>query len=136
MAKRATARKTSSGVVVVSAPSAPTRRRSSSVTRRRSRKGKRHYRGNVGGGGGFLNGDRVGAIIGGFVLGMLDKNGTSLPTVPMLGRAGTLGVGLYFAGKQFRMPILVHGATAALAIASYQLGSTGKIAGVEGFDTV
>lgn len=135
MAKAKT-RRAPSGSTIVVAPSAPVRRRSSSGIRRRKSSGKRRYRGNVGGGGGFLNGDRVGAIIGGFLLGMLDKNGTALPTVPFLGRAGTLGVGLYFAGKQFRMPIMVHASTAALAIASYQLGTTGKIAGVEGFDTV
>jgi len=112
------------------------RRRGAVQRRRGRRKGSRRGR-PVGGGGGFLNQERIGAMVGGFLLGMIDKQGTAVPTIPMLGRAGTVGVALYFAGKQFKMPILVHSSTAALAVATYQIGREGKIAGdVDGVDTV
>jgi len=143
MAKRAPNATTvpAGGTVVIPFPQqqaiTTTRRtRRGSVTRRGRRKGSRRGR-PVGGGGGFLNQERIGAMVGGFLLGMIDKQGTAVPTIPMLGRAGTVGVALYFAGKQFKMPILVHSSTAALAVATYQIGREGKIAGdIDGVDTV
>src|SRR5262245_18606938 len=102
-------------------------RRSGGISMRR-RSGRRRGKA-VAGGGGFFNQERIGAMAGGFLLGVLDKQGTSLPTIPVLGRAGTLGVGLYFLGKQFRMPMAVHASTAALAIATYELGNKGSISG-------
>lgn len=118
-------------IMVPSGGGVTRRRRSSGGIRRRS--GKHHRRHNVSGAsGGFFNSERIGGILGGFAMGHLDKVGTKLPTIPVLGRAGTVGVALYFAGKHMKMPVLIHGATAALAIAAYQLGNTGKVSGVEG----
>lgn len=104
-------------------------RRSGGAVRRR--KGTRRRKGPVAGGGGLFNQERIGAMAGGFLLGVLDKQGTSLPTIPVLGRAGTLAVALYFGGKQFKMPLAVHMSTAALAIATYELGNKGSISGVD-----
>lgn len=118
---------------IITVPSAaPTRRRgrrSGGLAKRR--KGTRRRRGAVAGGGGFFNQERIGAMTGGFLLGVLDKQGTVLPTIPVLGRAGTLGLALYFGGKQFRMPLAVHMSTAALAVAAYELGNKGSISGVD-----
>jgi hypothetical protein len=65
--------------------------------------------------------------LAGYLLGMLDKSGTSFPTVPMLGRAGTLAVGLHFLGKGNKM--MQEASLAAAAIAGYEMGGTGKISG-------
>lgn len=70
------------------------------------------------------------AVVG-YVMGYLDKTGTAVPTVPVLGRAGTLAVGCYF----FRgsMPILRRAVAPLVSIAAYEMGRDGKIAGdVEG----
>lgn len=86
-----------------------------------------------------MNSERTGAIIGAFVLGMLDKSGTKVPTIPLLGRAGTLGVGAYYASKHMHMPMLNHAATGFLCIAAYEMGREGKVSGddgVSGVDTV
>lgn len=124
----------SSRIVVQAAPAR--RRRSASIVAVGRSAVRRVRKASTGTSGGFLNSERTGAMAGGFLLGVLDKQGTALPTVPVLGRAGTLGVGLYFLGKQMKAPIMVHAATAALAIAAYQMGREGKVSGVDGFDTV
>jgi hypothetical protein len=69
-------------------------------------------------------------VLGGVALGMLDKQGTKIPTVPMLGRAGTIAVGLYFFGKH--NATMRKGAMAAAAIAGYEFGLQGRVSGVEG----
>ena len=98
-----------------------------------TRKVKHHRRRRGGGGSSSLtSSERIGAMGAALLLGFLDKSGTSLPTVPLLGRAGTLGVGSYFLGKHMRSPTLNHAATGFLCIALYELGREGKIAGVDG----
>lgn len=66
--------------------------------------------------------------VAGYVLGQLDK-GTfgTLPTIPMLGRAGTIAVGAWYFGKGNKYAKLA--AIAASAIAGYEYGSTGKVVG-------
>lgn len=126
-----TARAASPTIITVPAAGGIRRRsrRSGGVSKRR-RKGRRRSSA-VAGGGGFFNQERIGGLAGGFLLGVLDKQGTTLPTIPVLGRAGTLGLALYFGGKQFRMPLAVHMSTAALAVAAYELGNKGSISGVD-----
>jgi hypothetical protein len=75
----------------------------------------------------------MGMAMGGFALGFVDKSGTSIPTIPMLGRAGTIALAAHFIGKG-RPGLLTDIRNAAAAVAAYEMGSTGKIAGegVEG----
>ncbi|MGO9921853.1 MAG: hypothetical protein ACLQIB_45060, partial [Isosphaeraceae bacterium] len=65
--------------------------------------------------------------IAGYALGMVDKSGTSIPTVPFLGRAGTIAAAAWFFSKG--KGLIGDVALAAAAVAGYEMGSTGKIAG-------
>lgn len=65
--------------------------------------------------------------VAGFILGNIDKSGTSFPTIPMLGRAGTAALALHYLGKGNKM--MQQGSLACAAIAGYEFGSTGKVAG-------
>lgn len=72
----------------------------------------------------------MGIAIGGLVLGFVDKQGTALniPTIPVLGKAGTLALVAHFIGKG-RPGVLTDVRNAAVAIAAYEFGSTGKVSG-------
>jgi len=73
---------------------------------------------------------RIAAIFTGAVLGWLDAQGTKIPTVPMLGRAGTVGVATYLIYRQSKgNRMLSHIATGALTIAAYELANKGSISG-------
>lgn len=70
---------------------------------------------------------------GGLVLGLVEKSGIadSLPTIPLLGKTGTLAAALYAwsrwgGGKSRLWRDLAAGAT---AVAAYQLGKEGSISG-------
>lgn len=69
------------------------------------------------------------AGIGGMILGIVEKQFPNLPTMPVLGRAGTVAAGAYFMSKNGNHPWLRDVALAAASIAGYQLGTTGKISG-------
>lgn len=67
--------------------------------------------------------------VGGFAYGMIEKYaGPSIPTLPLVGRAGAIAIGAYMFAKG-RGGIVADVARAAAVIAGYQLGSSGKIAG-------
>lgn len=71
----------------------------------------------------------LGAATGGLVMGLLDKHlGTSIPTIPMLGRAGTIAAGAYFLAGN-KPGIARDVAIAAASVAGYQMGHEGKISG-------
>lgn len=91
------------------------------------------HRGGAAVGSALLSAERTGAMIGAAVLGLLDKQGTALPTIPVLGRAGTAGLALYWLAKTNKSAQLGHAATGCLSIAVYELMREGKIAGDEGF---
>jgi len=95
------------------------------VAAAKPKKQKRHSRRGHGGGAG----EPIQMSIGGFLVGILDKQGTNIPTVPMLGRAGTLALGLHFLGRQFKSKMVNNAALAAAAIAGYELGRDGSISG-------
>jgi hypothetical protein len=80
----------------------------------------------------------IGAGIGGAVLGFIEKTFPNLPTVPVIGRAGTIALAAYFLSRQGgmgRSGITRDVALAGSVIAGYQLGKNGVIAGdVEGDD--
>lgn len=73
----------------------------------------------------------LGAAIGGAVFGFIEKTFPTLPTLPILGRAGTVAVAGYFLAKRGGMggSIVRDTAMAAAVIAGYELGKDGKISG-------
>lgn len=107
-------------IIRVSAPSGGTTRRSKGGGRRRSRGG--------GKGGGALTTSRlIQAGVGGAALGFVDKTFPQLPTIPVLGRAGTIALAAYWLGGKGIMHDI---ALAGAAIAGYQLGKEGHVSGV------
>jgi hypothetical protein len=73
-----------------------------------------------------------GAGIGGAALGFIEKMFPNLPTVPVIGRAGTIALGAYLLSKRGGMPIMRDVALAGAVIAGYQIGLTGKVSGDDG----
>jgi len=74
----------------------------------------------------------MGAILGGAALGFIDKPGgplAAVPTLPFLGRAGTLGLAAWAIGKWTKSTAFDHAATGMLAIAAYELMRDGSISG-------
>jgi hypothetical protein len=73
----------------------------------------------------------LGAAIGGAIFGFVEKTFPTLPTVPILGRAGTIAIACYFIGRNSRMGggIVRDVALAAAAVAGHELGLTGKVSG-------
>lgn len=141
MAKRKKTASKSKSITVRAAAAKPIIIRQNSVPAKRSSGRRRRS-----GGGGMLgsaksalmSNERLGALLGGYLLGVLDAKGTKLPTVPVLGRAGTCGVGLYYLGKHMHSPLVSHASTGFLAIAAYEMGKSGTISGdsVVGADTI
>lgn len=65
--------------------------------------------------------------MGGFGYGVLTKMFPQLPTVPLLGRSGTVAAAIYFIKPS--SPLLQDIGVAAAAIAGHSLGNTGTISG-------
>jgi len=99
-------------------------------------KKRHHRRSSVGGG--ITGKTIIAAGIGGAVLGFLEKTFPTMPTVPVLGRAGTIALGAYFLSRRGGVgggQIMRDVALAGAVLAGYQLGKVGKVAGdVEGDD--
>lgn len=88
----------------------------------------RRRRAHSGGGGRGI----VATAIGGAVLGFVEKTFPTLPTLPIIGRAGTVAIAAHFIGKHTSGGVATIArdvAIAAAAIAGYQLGKTGRIEG-------
>jgi hypothetical protein len=66
----------------------------------------------------------------GYVLGYIDKNPGSIPTIPMLGRAGTLALAAWF--FRAKHPMLSKMALCFAGIAGYEKAKDGTISGDEG----
>ena len=132
MAKRSQARKSTAIVIARPAPHHATPRpiviRQTKIqkTKGKHRKGR----------GGFGEKDRAMAIAGGFLLGFIDKSGFNVPTLPFLGKAGTIGVAAWAAGRYLKSKTAEDMATGMLAIAAYELGKEGKIDGAEDGDYI
>src|SRR6266851_9381959 len=105
-------------IIRVSAPRGP------------SHKKKHHHRSK---GGGALTKERLFALaLGGAAFGFIEKSfGAQLPTLPLIGRAGTITIGAYMLSKGRGGGIVADIARAGSVIAGYQIGTTGKIAGEE-----
>lgn len=70
-----------------------------------------------------------GAALGGAALGVIDKTlGATIPTIPILGRAGTIALGAYLFSKG-RGGIMRDIALSGAAIAGYQFGKDGRVSG-------
>jgi hypothetical protein len=92
-------------------------------------KKKHHRRRSSGASGGR---SYLGAAIGGAIFGFIEKSFPTLPTLPILGRAGTVAVAGYFLGKRGGLGhsgIIRDVTMAAAVIAGYELGKDGKISG-------
>ena len=124
MARRRTA--TRSRAIVLRAPSAPNVIRVSAP-----RPAKRHHRRrHHGGGGGSGINALMSIALGGAAYGFIEKSfGASIPTIPILGRAGTIAIGMHFLNKGRGSGLIRDIGIAAAVIAGYQLGATGKISG-------
>ena len=75
--------------------------------------------------------ENMGLATGALVLGFIDRQGVKVPTIPILGRAGTVAVGGLMLGKHMKLPIATKVGKAALVIALYELGKQGKIDGID-----
>jgi hypothetical protein len=86
---------------------------------------KKHHRRHASGGG---TNEWIGAVVGGAALGFIDKQGTAIPTVPLLGRAGTIALVCYiFRGKN---KWIAEVGKAAASVAMYEQISQGSISGI------
>jgi len=96
----------------------------------------RHHRHHGGGGfglGGLANKQRLGIIAGALAFGFLEKQAlfASLPSLPMIGKSGTIGLAAYLLSNGGKNKLADDIATAAFVIAAHELGSTGTIVGEE-----
>lgn len=125
MAKR---RRTSTAIVRTIPVRAPTP--IIRVTAPRTQHKKHHRRRHHAGSGGLNQASIQTHAIGGFVYGLIEKNfGAMLPTLPLVGRAGSIAIGAYMLGGN-RGGLIADVGRAAAVIAGYQLGTSGKIQGL------
>lgn len=92
---------------------------------------KKHHRRRSGGGSHELSQKTMlGSAIGGAALGFIEKSFPNLPTVPLIGRKGTIAIAAYMLHKRGTGGgILRDVAIAAAVLAGYELGKDGKISG-------
>ena len=110
--------------IIVRQPAAPVHHR----RRRHSSGGS-----SIGSAGGILSKENVGLAMGALALGFIDKNQANwkIPTVPMIGRKGSIAVISYFVGKHFHLPLAHKVCKAAIVLSAYELGNKGSISGVD-----
>jgi hypothetical protein len=124
MAKRArTAPRTSTSIIRAPAPII----RVSAPRAAPKHKEKGHRR--SGAAGGSLSKRAMGALVGGWVLGYVDKNFPTLPVIPMLGKAGTIAAGAYLLATKMHVKFAADVALAAASVAGYEMSTTGHILG-------
>jgi hypothetical protein len=70
----------------------------------------------------------MGLVVGGFILGFIDKSGTSIPTIPILGRAGTIALAAHFFGKG-KAGMVTDVRNSAASVAAYEFGLKGSVSG-------
>ena len=125
--KRSMAR-TRTSIVRYTAPrtAAPIVIRTSPRTSHKKKHHRRHH-----GGGETLSTQRLTSLaLGGAAFGFIEKSfGAQLPTLPIIGRAGTITLIAYYFSKGRGGGILKDVARAGAVLAGYQIGTTGKISG-------
>jgi hypothetical protein len=97
-------------------------------------KAKRKHHRHHGGGmslGGLFSSQRMGIVAGALAYGFLEKQAffQSLPSLPLLGKTGTIAVAAYLLSNGGRNKLANDISIAAFAIAANQLGSQGTITG-------
>lgn len=122
MAKRTAARSSQSITRIIRAP-APIVRVSAPRAAPKSKGRKGHHRGKGGKDG------LIACAVAGGVLGYLDKNSTNFPTVPMLGRAGTLAVVCHYWKSNIMGFSTADLAKGFAAIAAYEYTTKGSVSG-------
>lgn len=75
-------------------------------------------------------GQFAGHFIGGFGVGFIEKTFPGIPSVPIVGKKGAIAIAAHLFGN--RHPLIRDVGLSAAAISGYELGSTGKITGVDG----
>jgi hypothetical protein len=137
MAKSSAARSAKVQIVRMPSPpapimlAAPKRRRRATTTIVKAKKTS-HRRHGVGASSPLTAKHMFGIGVGGLALGYIEKHwGANLPTMPVIGRKGTIAVGAYFLAKHGGMGagIARDVAIAAAALAGYDLGNKGSISG-------
>jgi hypothetical protein len=78
----------------------------------------------------------MGLALGSVILGYAEQTSfvKSLPTIPMIGKKGTLAVATYFLAKNMRSSIARDVCIAATVLAAHELGGTGRISGDDDYD--
>jgi hypothetical protein len=73
----------------------------------------------------------MGLVIGGFAMGFLDKPGgpgANIPTIPVLGKAGTIALAAHFFAKG-KAGLATDIRNAAAVVAAYEFGLKGSVSG-------
>lgn len=130
MAQRKTStagRSSAARPIVIQTPAAPParRRRASKPKRKTSRRRKSSSAGP--GSGQLTNQALFNGAIGGFGFGFIEKQFPNLPTLPVVGRAGTIAIAARYLGKG--VPFAAQIGFAAAVIAGYQMGTQGHVLG-------
>jgi hypothetical protein len=128
MARRRTATRTATragGEIVVVNAAQPLARRSGGGGRRRRRSAPK--RRGKSGNGGSIEKRLQNTALGGLAFGLLVKNFPNLPTLPGVGRSGTVALAIYFLKPKNKL--LQDLGVASAAIAGYTFGETGTVAG-------
>jgi len=104
--------------------------RTTKVVKAKPKRPHRHGGGGLGMGGLFSK-HRMGIVAGALAFGFLEKQAIfqNLPSLPMIGKAGTVGLGAYLLSSGGRNKLADDICTAALVIAAHEFGSTGTIVG-------
>lgn len=92
---------------------------------------KRHHRRHAVSGG-MNTKSIIGAALAGAVLGFIEAKFPNIPSIPLVGRKGTIAIAAYYLGKRggpLGGPITRDVAMVAAGLAGYDLGKTGKISG-------
>lgn len=81
-----------------------------------------------------MNRNRLGIVAGAFAMGILEKQSffTSLPSLPLIGKTGTIGVAAYLLSSGGRNRLADEICTAAFVLAAHELASTGTVVGADG----
>lgn len=95
------------------------------IAKTKGRKGGRRK----GGGGGLSLQMLGGTALGGAALGFIEKQWPNAPTLPIIGRAGTIALAAYYFGGKQKPGLMRDIALSGAAVAGYELGKTGKISG-------
>src|SRR5580698_6107599 len=90
----------------------------------------RHKKGHRGGRRGHMSSEKVlmALAIGGLALGFADKSAMAIPTIPILGKAGTIALATHFLGKG-KAGVVTDIRNAAIVVAAYEFGKDGKVSG-------